>query len=107
MDSDINPNPNPNNILLICLACMYIPLIWVERFGGQKEDKEKDKEKMTPPWVENLPPLAKKIFYLGLLAIIMAFVYVPILMANSIQSNLNVNHRNALLGANAFMDPYR
>ena len=96
-----------SNILLICLACSYIPLIWVERFGGQTEDKEKDKVKATPPWVENLPSLAKKIFYLGLLAIIMGFIFVPILMAESIQGSLNVNHRNALLGAQAFMDPYR
>ena len=98
---------NSSHILLICIACSYIPLIWVERFGGQTEDKEKAKQDATPPWVSNLPPLAKKIFYLGLLAIIAGFIVVPIMMAMSIQSHLNVNHRNALLGAQAFMDPYR
>ena len=96
-----------SNILMICIACSYIPLIWVERFGGQTEDKEKAKQDATPPWVSNLPPIAKKIFHFGLLAIIAGFIAVPIVMAMSIQSRLNVNHRNALLGAQAFMDPYR
>ena len=44
---------------------------------------------------------------MGLLVIIAGLIAVPILMADSIQSSLNVTKRNALLGAAAFMDPYR
>lgn len=96
-----------SNILVLCFICSYIPIIWVTKFGNQKEDMEKAKKDGTPPWVVNLPPIAKTIFHLGLLAIIAGFIVVPIVMAQSIQSSLNVNHRNALLGATAFMDPYR
>lgn len=77
------------------------------RMQSTAKEREERSAKMIPSWVKELPHLFQKIFSHGILAFILPMIMVPIYMNQSVQSSMSVSSRNALLGAQAFMEPYK
>ena len=66
------------------------------------------KARMIPSWVNKIPlRLAQRLFPLGLYVYVTLQIIVPIYMRHSIQVQLSVGNRNALLAAEAFLVPFK
>ena len=96
-----------SNYMFIAFAFILIPIAYVKYLAKTPEEREADRDKRVPKWVEQIPlRIVRKLFTYGLPVYITAQVMVPIYMRQSLQANLNVASRNTLIAAEAFIVPY-
>lgn len=101
------------NYMFIGFAFIFIPILFIKMYLREVWEKhpilnETVGNDRTPRWIKTtfLKPLAR-IWDWGIWIGITALIVVPTQMKPSIQYNLNVNSRNILQGAEAFLIPFR
>lgn len=99
-----------SNYMFIAFAIIFIPLFWFKTNKSPEERAahEEREQKQVPFWMRDYAPnFLIKLFKYGLMAYIGAQVVIPIFMRDSIQRQLSVGERNAVIAAEAFLVPYR
>jgi hypothetical protein len=103
------------NYMFIAFAFIFVPVFFIKKYLSDVwemhpilEETIGDGDHRTPRWIKNtfLKPFSW-IWKWGIWVGITALVVVPTQMKPSIQQNLNVNSRNVLQGAEAFLIPYK